>query len=68
MDPFSQSLLSGGDNSSAAVNGRRKKLVSGKNHPASGGNASGLKIGTSAVQMMSKQQPLIITSPLNKSK
>jgi len=53
MDNFSQSLISGGDSNGA--NGRRKKLVSGKNHPASGGNGSGLKIGTSAVQMMSKQ-------------
>ena len=61
MDPFSQSHLSGD-------NGRRKKLVSGKNLPGSVSNTGGLKIGTSAVQMMSKQQPLIITSPLNKSK
>jgi len=50
MDPFGQSHISGEN----GANGRRKKLVSGKNHPASGGNASGLKIGTSAVQMMSK--------------
>lgn len=62
---FSQSLL----NDNSATNGaRRKKLVSG-----SGGtkNPGGLKIGTNAssvVGQLSKHQPLIITSPLNRSK
>jgi hypothetical protein len=65
---FSQSLLM---NDNSGTNGaRRKKLVSGS---AGNKNPGGLKIATNAgtssvVGQLSKHQPLIITSPLNRSK
>ncbi len=62
---FSQSLLM--NDNSAANGARRKKLVSGGGSK----NPGGLKIGTNAssvVGQLSKHQPLIITSPLNRSK